>query len=195
MDTYSFPRDTMNNDTTDSLAWETYGTDIVYSSSAFDVIHEDVHLPDGTDTDFDSIDEPAAVVVLPFTPASEVVVIEEWRQAVKRANRGLPAGTLEPAENPAKAARRELEEETGYVPERLSHLTTVEPLNGLANSVHHHFVAYGCRPTGEQHLDENESIRVETTTLDDLFAALAAGEFSDGRSALTLLYYERFGEE
>jgi ADP-ribose pyrophosphatase len=179
----------------DSLAWETRDTDTAYSCPGFDVVHEAVRLPDGTETTFDSVDEPPAVVVLPFTPDREVVVIEEWRQAVKRVNRGLPAGTVEPDERPEKAARRELEEETGYTTERVEHLTTVEPLNGLTNSVHHHFVAHGCQLAGDQHLDENESIRVDTAAFEDLLAALAADELRDGRSALCLLYYERFVAE
>ncbi len=183
----------MNDPTDDALAWETRESTVAFSCPGFDVVHEDVRLPESTETAFDFVDEPAAVVVLPFTPDGKIVIIEEWRQAVKRVNRGLPAGTLEPGEYPEKAAKRELEEETGYVTESVERLTTVEPINGLANSVHHHFVAYDCQPSGEQHLDENESIRVETTTLDDLLSALAADELRDGRSALCLLYYEWFG--
>src|SRR5699024_5925552 len=141
----------------------------------------------------DSVDDPDAAVVLGFTPEGKVVVIEEWRQAVNRTSRGLPAGTLEPGEEPETAARRELEEETGYVADRIERLTTVEPLNGLANSVHHHFVARGCRPTGERDLDENESIRVDTADYNELLAALADDDLRDGRSALCLLYYHRFG--
>jgi ADP-ribose pyrophosphatase len=176
------------------LAWEIRESAIAYSCPGFDIVHEEIRLPDGTGTAFDYVSEPAAVVVLPFTATGEIVVIEEWRQAVKRVNHGLPAGSVEPGERPEKAARRELEEETGYVAESIEHLTTVEPTNGLANSVHHHFVAHGCRPVGDQHLDGNESIRVDTTPLDDLSSALAADELRDGRSALCLLYYERFGD-
>ena len=179
----------------DPLAWATRDSAVAYSCPGFDVVRETVSLPDDTETDFDYVDEPAAVVVLALTPDDRVVVIEEWREAVERVNRGFPAGTVEPDDDdPATAARRELEEETGYVADGLDHLTTVEPLNGLANSVHHHFVARGCRPTGEQRLDDDESIRVGTTTRDALFDALAAGELRDGRTALCLLYHERFAE-
>ncbi|WP_273837670.1 NUDIX hydrolase [Halococcus sp. PRR34] len=180
----------------DPLAWATRDADIAYSCPGFDIVTETVELPNGTETDFDYVDEPAAVVVLALTPDDRVVVIEEWREAVGRVNRGLPAGTVEPDDDDlATAARRELEEETGYVADEFDHITTVEPLNGLANSVHHHFVARGCRPAGEQRLDDDESIRVETTTRDELLDGLAAGDLRDGRSALCLLYHERFADD
>jgi ADP-ribose pyrophosphatase len=183
------------SDESDPLAWETLDATTTYTCPGFDVVHERVRLPDGTETDFDSVVDPAAVVVLGFTPDERVIVIEEWRQAVERVSRGLPAGTVEPDEPIEAAARREFEEETGYVADGMERLTTVEPLNGLADSVHHHFVAHGCRPTGTRELDDNESIRVETAEYDDLLRALADDELRDGRSALCLLYHARFGTE
>ncbi|WP_338729812.1 NUDIX hydrolase [Haladaptatus sp. DJG-WS-42] len=179
--------------TADPLEWETLATETAYTCPGFDVTHEDVRLPDGTETDFDFLSEPPAVVILPFTPDGDVVLIEEWRQAVKRVNRGLPAGTMESEDDdPAAAAHRELEEETGHEASRVEHLTTVEPANGIANAVHHYFVAYDCHPASEQNLDFNESIRVVTDSYDDLLAAIEAGEIRDGRAVLGTLYYERF---
>ncbi|MFC6733636.1 MULTISPECIES: NUDIX hydrolase [unclassified Haladaptatus] len=179
--------------TDDPLEWETLASETAYTCPGFDVTHEDVRLPDGTETDFDFLSEPPAVVILPFTPEGDVVLIEEWRQAVKRVNRGIPAGTMEPADDdPAMAAHRELEEETGHEAARVEHLTTVEPANGIANAVHHYFVAYDCHPASEQKLDFNESIRVVTESYDDLLAAVGAGEIRDGRAVLGTLYYEQF---
>ncbi|WP_336360096.1 NUDIX hydrolase [Haladaptatus sp. ZSTT2] len=178
---------------TDPLEWETLATETAYTCPGFDVTHEDVRLPDGTESDFDYLSEPPAVVILPFTPDGDVVLIEEWRQAVKRVNRGLPAGTMEPEDDdPAAAAHRELEEETGHEAARVDHLTTVEPVNGIANAVHHYFVAYDCHPASEQNLDFNESIRVVIESYDDLLAAIESGEIRDGRAVLGTLYYERF---
>src|SRR6056297_3474415 len=100
----------------DDLAWETLDTDIDYRCPGFDVRRDEVRFPDGETDGYHYVDEPPAVVVLPLTPDGDVVVIDEWRQAVDRVNRGLPAGTVEPedADDLERAAARELAEETGY---------------------------------------------------------------------------------
>lgn len=176
--------------TDDPLQWETLDTDIDYACPGFDVRRDDVRLPDGTETDYHYVDESPAVVVLPLTPDGDIVVIEEWRQAVDRVNRGLPAGSMESDEEPSDAAHRELREETGYEADRIEHLLTAEPSNGIANSVHHHFVAYDCEPTAEQELDDNESIRVDTVAYGEYLDSVVNDDLNDGRSALTLLQYE-----
>ncbi|WP_336343579.1 NUDIX hydrolase [Halalkalicoccus ordinarius] len=176
----------------DPLEWETIDEEVAYACPGFDVIHETVRLPDGTETDFDYATEPDAVVVLPFTPEGEVVLIEEWRQAVKRVNRGLPAGSMEGDESRETAARRELEEETGYEAGRIEFLTSVEPANGLLDARHHYFAAFDCEPTGERELDFNESIRVDTTDWESLREAVATGDVEDGRTALGVLQYDAF---
>ncbi|WP_058366273.1 NUDIX hydrolase [Haloparvum sedimenti] len=187
---------------TEEVAWETTATGIDYACPGFDVRRDEVRFPDGTDAEYHYVDEPPAVVILPFTPDGDAVVIEEWRQAVGRVNRGLPAGGMEPEDagggsgdapslaDLRAAAARELAEETGYEAEAFEHLITVEPSNGIANSVHHHFVATGCEPTAEQDLDHNESIRVRTADYDDLLAAVVDGDCRDGRTALAVTQYE-----
>ena len=64
-------------------------------------------MPDGTEGEYHYVSAPPSVVVLPFMTDGDVVVIEEWRQAVDRVNCGLPAGGLESEDaGPAAAARR-----------------------------------------------------------------------------------------
>lgn len=178
--------DTMDRE---SLSWTTETRENAYSCPGFSIVHETVTLPDGTQTDFDYLHDEPSVVVLPFTPDGDLVLIEEWRQAIKRVTRGFPAGGLEPGEDPREAAHRELTEETGYEATRVRTLATFEPATGISDATFHYVVANGCRPTGSQNLDDDESIRVETGTLEELFRALLQGELRDGRTALGVLYY------
>jgi len=185
------------------LSWETLDSAVDYACPGFDVRRDAVRFPDGETDGFHYVDEPPAVVVLPLTPAGDVVVIDEWRQAVGRVNRGIPAGTMEPADADAetlggdpsdaaveRAAARELAEETGYEAAAVERLTTVEPTNGMANAVHHHVLATGCEPTADRELDHNESIAVETVPYDDLLAAVVDEGLRDGRAVTAVLWYE-----
>lgn len=192
----------------DSLAWDTLESDVAYSCPGFDIITQTVRLPDGTTTDFDYLSEPASVCILPFvadgaeggtgddeSADARVVCIEEWRQAVGRRNRGLPVGTTEPDDETLEAAaRRELAEETGYVAADLEPLVTVEPANGLADSVMHFFVAHGCEPAGDQRLDHDESISVAPMRYAELLEAVREGEIRDGRTVLAVAYYQLLRE-
>ena len=178
-------------DMRDDLAWETTDSAVDYVCPGFSVRRDDVVLPDGTETDFHYVEDRPTAVILPFDADGDVVVIEEWRQAVGRVNRGLPAGTLDGDDDDlVAAARRELTEETGYVAGSIERLVTVEPANGMTDAVHHVFVARDCHPTGEQRLDDDESIRVDTADYEDLLAAAVGGDLRDGRAVLAVTYYE-----
>ncbi|PSP76658.1 NUDIX hydrolase [Halobacteriales archaeon QS_3_64_16] len=184
------------SDGDDSLTWGTIDSTVAYTCPAFAIRHENVALPGGTETDFDYLTEPPAVVILPLTSDGEVILIEEWRQAVGRVNRGLPAGTVEREDSDLEsAARRELREETGYEAGRLRQLTTVEPANGVSDSVHHYFLGENCEPAGEQDLDADESIRVLEAGYEEFREAVRTGEVRDGRAVLGIAFYELLGEE
>jgi len=171
------------------MEWTTVESELAYTCDGFDVVNETVELPDGERAEFDWLREAESVVVLPFTADERVVVIDEWRQAVGRVNRGLPAGTLEGDEDPAAAVGRELTEETGYRPGDIEHMTSVEPANGFSDAVFHYFLARDCEAAAEQELDPDETIEVTTTTFEHLREAVREGDLRDGRSAFAVLYY------
>lgn len=171
------------------MEWTTVESEIAYSCAGFDVVHETVNLPGGTVADFDYLEEGESVVILPFVDDETVVIIDEWRQAVDRLNRGLPAGGIEPGESRREAVDRELAEETGYRPGDVEHMVSVEPSNGFADSVFHYYLARGCERDSDPSLDLDETIEASTMAFSALREAVRTGELRDGRSALGVLYY------
>ncbi len=172
--------------------WKTLDKQVAYTCGGFDIVNETVELPDGEQAEFDYLSETPSVVILPFRTDGEVVIIEEWRHAVKRKNRGLPAGGMEENEDPETAAHRELREETGYETDSIDHLVSVEPANGFSDTYFHYYVAHDCEPAAEQSLDVDETIDVTTASFDELVDAVKAGELQDGRSAFAILYSALF---
>jgi ADP-ribose pyrophosphatase len=174
------------------MEWTTVTSEVAYSCEGFDIVNETVELPAGERAEFDYLQEAESVVILPFRADGRVVVIDEWRHAVGRVNRSLPAGTLEDGEDPADAVGRELAEETGYRPGDLEHMTTVEPANGFSDAVFHYFLARDCERATGQDLDVDETIEVTTTAFDDLREAVRNDELQDGRAVFGVLYYLLF---
>lgn len=171
-----------------SLAWRTLERERPFSCEAFDVYTDRVRLPDGTEARFDFVSEPPSAVVLAETVAGEVVVLEEYRHAVDRVALGLPGGSVEPEDVDLEAtAVRELYEEAGYHAGTLEPLAVAEPANGLLDSERHYFKATGCEQAAETDRDLDESIRVRTMGVDELYQRVIAGEVRDERTITAVL--------
>jgi len=100
----------------------------------------------------------------------------------------LPAGTLEPLEDPQVCAYRELEEETGYTAGTLRPLCRFYSSPGLMTELMYIYVATDLTP-GQQHLSSDEKINVELMSFDELEHAMRVGRIMDGKTLATILYY------
>ncbi len=120
-------------------------------------------LPGGRETTQEVIHLPSAVCVVPLLIEKgrevEAVLVEQFRGSVRGFIHEFPAGIIEAGEEPPAAAARELEEETGYRAERLTHLVTVFPLPGSSSHRMHFFMAEGLMP-GTQRLEDGEILSV-----------------------------------
>lgn len=101
------------------------------------------------------------VNVIAVTPDNQLVLVRQFRFGIDAGTLEIPGGCIEPGEDPAAAAARELEEETGYVPGRIESLGSVHPNPALQPNRCHSFLALDCvkKHAGQQ--DEGEDILVE----------------------------------
>ena len=107
------------------------------------------------------IDAPDWVNVIPVTADGQVVLIRQFRFGIWAPTLEIPGGMLEPDEDAATAAARELEEETGYVPAEVLPLGWVHPNPALQGNRCHSFLALGCSRAHAGRPDAGEDILVE----------------------------------
>ncbi len=163
---------------------------IMFAGKKFDVLRRAVELG-GTRHVFDIVRHPGAAAILPVLDDGRLVLIRNYRVAVDEELLEVPAGTLDEGEAPEACAARELAEETGYRAGRLTPLVVCYSSPGILNEQMHTFVATDLTPGPIAH-ESGEQIRVTTMTLRDALDAVRAGRINDGKTILTLLYYDRF---
>lgn len=157
----------------------------------FKVKKEKVKLPDENIIDYYSVHIKEVVSVLAITDKNEVLLCEQYRHPVKEIVNDFPAGLVEEGENLEKAARRELEEETGYTAKKLKKLGTYYPTAGVSNMKIHYFLATGIKKEKEQKLDPSEFINVKLVPLEELTKKILKGKHKDMPSSFGILLYHK----
>ena len=168
----------------------------VYTGRVINLDVDTVRFPNGTVGDLEMIRHPGASAVVPFLsdPAGndpQVLLIRQYRYAAERYLYEIPAGRLDPGEEPETCARRELREETGCTAERVEHLTTMYTTPGFTDERIHLFMAVGLIK-GEDAKEADEFIEVETMPLSRALTLIEQGEIQDGKTALGLLFAAGF---
>lgn len=134
------------------------------------------------------IDAPDWCNVLPVTRAGEVVLIRQFRFGTWSNQLEIPGGMLDEGEDPATAAARELEEETGYRPARLEALGVCHPNPAVFANRLHTFLALDCEPVHAGRQDGSEDIRVEVVPRSDLKRLVREGAITHALVLAALLY-------
>ena len=112
--------------------------------------------------DFYVLDAPNWVNVVALTTNDELLLIEQWRHGVQALTWEIPGGMVDPGEDAATAAQRELKEETGYVAQRWFRLGEVMPNPAIQSNRCATYLALDCRQEGLPEFDGNERIRAIT---------------------------------
>jgi ADP-ribose pyrophosphatase len=145
-----------------------------------------VRLPNGREMDFEIIHHVGAAAVVPILPTGEVLLIRQYRFATGGYLLEVPAGKLDPGEEPEACARREVEEETGYRPGKLTPLGWIWTTPGFTDEKIWLYLATDLTET-QQELQEDEVLTLERLPLAEAVEKAASGEIHDGKTACALL--------
>lgn len=181
--TYEEPRECdlvlPGNDPRDSDIEEVVvGEDVVFTGKIFNVNRLRVRLPDGNEASRDVVRHPGAVAIVALTDDGRICLVRQYRTSLGRVTVEIPAGKLDPGEDPLACANRELLEETGMVAGQMAFLTTICTGVGFADELIHIYMATGLHFTNPNP-DEDEFINVDLVPLNELIDAVLDGRIED----------------
>jgi len=146
---------------------------------------DEVLLPNNVKATYTYAEQRDAVIVVPLNDKQEVIMVEQYRVPLKQVFLEFPAGLMEAGETPIEAAKRELEEETGYLARKLVHMLSCYPTTGQMNFRLHLVFASGLVKT-QQRLDETEFLNIKLVHVKQLKPLLDNGHVE---TSMLLAYY------
>jgi 8-oxo-dGTP pyrophosphatase MutT (NUDIX family) len=174
------------------MRWTIHGERYVYESAWVSLALADIEIPGHRRFEHEVFRFPTGAAGTVIHDEARGVLLL-WRHRFPTDTWGyeVPAGRLDPDEEPVDAAAREAEEETGWRPGPLEHLVTYAPSSGISDQLFHVYAAHSATHIGDP-TDVTEAERVEWVSLEDVRVLLRSGEIIDGMSVTGLSYYLAF---
>lgn len=152
--------------------------DVMWTGRIFNVNRLRVQLPNGQKALRDVVRHPGAVAIVALTDDGRICLVRQYRTSLARVTVEIPAGKLDPGEDPLVCAKRELREETGMEAEQMAFLTTIATSDGFTDELIHIYMATGLH-FAESCPDADEFINVDLVPLSELIDAVLDGRIED----------------
>lgn len=147
------------------------------------------HPETGADGTYYVLDAPDWVNIIAVTAQNELVMARQWRHGSAAVELEIPAGQVEPGEDPVATATRELLEETGFVPKRARLLGEIRPNCAIQSNRCFSVLCEGCELTGNTNFDPGEQIKHELLPLSQLRDRVRDGTLRNGMMLVALLWW------
>jgi ADP-ribose pyrophosphatase len=158
----------------------------VFHSRLFDVQNVKVRLSNGREPVYALVKHPGAVAVVPVDGEGNIWLVKQYRVGCEGWLLEIPAGTLEPGEDPDECVQRELQEEIGMAAGKLQKLGDFYLAPGYSSERLHIYLATSLTPAHAE-MDEDEVIQIEKIPVARAYAMAETGEFHDGKTLAALL--------
>jgi len=162
----------------------------VYEGRILSLRVDTVRLSSGGTALREIVEHRGAVAIVPILDEERVVLVRQFRYAVGQVSLEIPAGTLEPGEDPLACARRELEEETGYQAARWEQLGRIWPTPGYSTEEIILFIARDLRP-GPARPEFDEALSMTIMSWSEIWEAIEEGRLRDAKSIVALTWAAR----
>jgi ADP-ribose pyrophosphatase len=157
-------------------------SEVIYKGKVFDVVVDNIKYNSGNSGVREVAIHPGGAVIVPVKADGKIIFVNQFRYPLKKTLLELPAGKLDPNEDPLTCAVRELEEETGYLANNVIKLGAINTTPGFCTEVLHIYLAKDLVP-GEHRREEGEyGMEVYEYTLQEIEEKIKSGELTDAKS-------------
>lgn len=162
------------------------GTEI-YHGKVLKLYVDDVALPDGSQSKREVIRHSGAVCIAPVTKDGDLVFVKQYRYAVGKELLELPAGRIDPNEEPQKTGERELKEETGYTAENTTYIGRLYPTPGYSDEVIWLYACVVSSERGETNPDDGEIVETVLIPMETAYRMVLNDELFDSKTQIMIL--------
>ena len=171
---------------------KTLKSKVLLKGKVVTVKKDDIELSDGQKSFREVVVHSGGVVIVALTKDNKILLVKQYRYPIQSVNIELPAGKLETGEDPDYAAKRELEEETGYRADKWKSLGYINTTPGICTEKLYLYYANDLKFVGEKP-DEGEIIKSNEYSLPEVYSMIMEGKINDAKTICAL--FRAFGKE
>ena len=172
---------------------KTLSSQLIYEGRAVKLRVDTVKMPSGRETTREIVEHGDCVAVVPIDDEGNVIMVNQFRKPVEKELLEIPAGGIDPGEDPVTAVRRELREEIGYLPRKVDRLGGFYSAPGFCTEYLYLYLATDLVPS-QLHAEDTENIRLVRVPVSEIPSLITSGRICDAKSIaglLTFLEYDK----
>ncbi len=167
---------------------KTLSSRLIYEGRAVRLRVDTVQMPSGRETTREIVEHSDCVAIVAIDAADNVLLVKQFRQAVAKELLEIPAGGIDPDEDPIAAVRREMQEETGYLPRKVERVGGFYSSPGFCTEYLHLYLATDLVPR-QLYAEDTESIRLVPVSITEIPRLITSGSICDAKSIIGLLTF------
>lgn len=167
---------------------KTLSSQVIYEGRAVKLRIDTVRTPGGRETTREIVEHSDCVAIIAIDADDNVLLVSQFRKPVEKELLEIPAGGIEPGEDPVECVRRELREETGYLPRKVERLGGFYSTPGYCTEYLYLYLAADLTPDPLQ-AEDTENIRLVRVPLSQITGLITSGSICDAKSIAGLLAF------
>jgi ADP-ribose pyrophosphatase len=173
------------------LSEETLSSRKVFEGRALKLRVDSVKLPNGRETTREIVEHENCVAIVALDDADNILLVKQFRKPVEKELLEIPAGGIDPGETPEDAVRREMREETGFLPQKVGKMGGFYSSPGFCTEYLHLYLATDLVSSPLQ-AEDSESISLVRVPLAEILGLIASGAIVDAKSIAGLLVFREY---